>query len=110
MDTEDNVLVLGTKGKASEILDSPEFRSVVDEIRKGERSPLVNLTPFLPGFEGSRNENESEVGNTWASTMSSRSFLCKFLMLTATIMIFNEAKASHEERTHLWVRRAGYPS
>ena len=46
MATEDNILVVETKGKASEIIDSPGFRLVVDEVRKGERSPLVDLTPL----------------------------------------------------------------
>jgi hypothetical protein len=46
---EVHILVLGTKGKASEIIDSPEFRAVVDEVRKEERPPLVNLAPHLPG-------------------------------------------------------------
>ena len=62
MDTEDNILVLGTKGKASEIIDSPEFRAVVDEVRKGERSPLVNLTPFLPGGKDEDGGENGKVG------------------------------------------------
>jgi hypothetical protein len=71
METEDNILVLSTKGKASEIIDSPEFRAVVDEVRKGERPPLVNLTPYLPGGKvESGGENEK-----WATTMSVKSFL-----------------------------------
>ena len=114
MATEDNILVVETKGRASEIEDSPEFRSVVDEVRKGKRSPLVNLTPFLPGFVKSKKENDMEGGNEWASTMSSRSFLFKLLMLTTVVMainptmIFNEAKAEPDEKARLYVRRFGY--
>ena len=110
MATEDNILVLETVGKASEIVDSPEFRSVVEEVRKGKRSPLVDLTPFLPGSTASKGDIDMSSGNVWASTMSTRSFLFKFLMLTATIMIFNEAKATPEQRSRLWVRKFGYPS
>jgi hypothetical protein len=49
MKTIDNILVMETKGMADEIVDSPAFRSVVDEVKKDTRSPLVDLTPFLPG-------------------------------------------------------------
>ena len=37
-------------------------------------------------------------------------FSIQFLMLTATILIFNEAKATPEERSRLWMRKFGYPS
>ena len=110
MNTEDNILVLTTQGKASEIVDSPEFRSVVSDIRKGRRSPLVDLRPFLPGQNGYDEVEKSSGGNVWASTMSTRSLLCKVLMLTATVMIFNEAKVLPEERSRLWVRKMGYSS
>ena len=92
MNTEDNILVLATQGKASEIVDSPELRSAVNDVRKGKRSPLVDLRPYLPGQKLSNVENDSSGGNVWASAMSTRSLLCKVLMLTATVMIFNEAK------------------
>ena len=110
MDTEENILVMETKGKASEIVDSPEFRNVVGEIRRGERSPLVDLRPFLPGGSGKQEDDEYDENKKWASTMSVRSFLFKLLMLTTTVMIFNEAKTTDVERTRLWVRKMGYCS
>ena len=43
MSTKDNILIMETEGRANEIVDSPEFRKVVDEVDRGTRSPLVNL-------------------------------------------------------------------
>ena len=47
MATKDNILVMESEGKAEEIVDSPEFRKMVDEVDRGMRSPLVNLQPYL---------------------------------------------------------------
>jgi len=60
MKTIDNILVMETKGMADEIIDSPAFRSVVEEVRRDKISPLVDLTPFLPGHiqNGKRDMNE----------------------------------------------------
>jgi len=56
MKTKDNILILETEGKANEIVDSPEFRKIVDEVDRGMRSPLVNLQPHLK--EGPKEEND----------------------------------------------------
>ena len=108
MMTMDNIMCLKTKGDASEIVDSPEFRKVVEDIRLEKRSPLVDLTPFLPGGKG-------EVGGEEKANMHARSFLTKLLMLTTVIMavqascmVFNEARAEPVERARLWVRRLAY--
>jgi hypothetical protein len=101
METGGNILVLGTKGKASEIIDPPEFRAAVDEVRKGERPPLVNAAPHLPG---GKHENGGDNGK-WAATTSVKALLFKFLVLAAAVMIFNEAEATPEERSRLHVRR-----
>ena len=37
MKTIDNILIMETEGKASEIVDSPQFRSVVEEIRNEKK-------------------------------------------------------------------------
>jgi len=111
MKTIDNILIMETSGKADEIIDSPEFRCVVDEVRNEERSPLVDLTPFLP--EGRQDESRSQ-SQKW-SKMSPGSFLTKFLFLTTlalsfgtTSLVFNEVKATKLERARLWCRRFGY--
>ena len=114
MATEDNILVLETNKRASEVVDSPKFRAVVDEVRRGVRSPLVELTPFLPGEK--RKVKEVNGNGRYAATMSPASFLAKVLCLTVVAMainptmIFNEAKALPEERSRLYVRRLGYCS
>ena len=56
MATKDNILVMESEGKADEIVDSPEFRKMVDEVDRGMRSPLVNLQPYLK--EGPKEEND----------------------------------------------------
>jgi hypothetical protein len=52
MKTEDNILILETVGRANEINDSPALRRIVDEIRDGKRSPLVDLTEHLKSKKG----------------------------------------------------------
>jgi hypothetical protein len=106
MVTDDNILVMETKGTAADIEDSPEFRRLVEDIKLEKRSPLVNLTPCLKGGSDGQAENSK-----WVN-MSKTSFLTKFLLLTATVMamnattlVFNEARASPEERSRLWCRR-----
>ena len=108
MATVDNIMCLDTKGEAREIVDSPAFRKVVDDIRLEKRSPLVNLSPYLP----SRDSRENAAKMT---KMNGASFLGKLLFLStvvmtmnASCMVFNEARASPEERTRLWVRRFAY--
>ena len=107
METAEDILVLETVGYANEVKDSPEFREVVDEVRRGVRSPLVNLEPFLPVESGGLGEQPQR--------MSAKSFLCKFLMLTtmcmaaqATVLIFNESKIEPAQRSRLWSRRFAY--
>ena len=109
MITDENILVMETKGTAADIKDSPEFRKLVEEIKQEKRSPLVNLTPYLKGGGDRQAENSK-----WAN-MSKSSFLTKFLLLTTTVMamkatslVFNEARASPEERSRLWCRRFAY--
>ena len=114
MDTKEDILVLETDGTAADLIDSPALRTMVDEVRNGVRSPLVDLSPFLKG--GSSNGGK-EGGNyeRQFSTMSKKSLLAKFLFFTtvcmamsATTMIFNEAKVEPEERSRVWVRRLAY--
>ena len=112
MSTKDNILIMETEGRANEIVDSPEFRKVVDEVDRGTRSPLVNLQPYLKG--GVKDENDCAAE---ASKLSSCSFLTKFLLLTTVLMavtaptlILNEAKLTKEERSRLWVRKLAYCS
>ena len=108
MKTSEGILVMPTRGLASEIVDSPEFRKVVDDIRKEKRSPLVNLSRFLQGRERKGLEARR-------AYVSPKSELGKILKLTnskkpsqISTLIFNEAKASPEERARLWSRRFGY--
>ena len=115
----ENIMCMETHGKASDIEDSPQFRKLVDDIRLEKVSPLVDLTPYLKG--GSKVDGEN---SSW-SKMSEGSYLTKLLLLTTTIMamnavsevynevdvvsmVFNEARASPEERSRLWCRRFAY--
>jgi hypothetical protein len=111
MDTKEGILVLETDGTAADLIDSPALRTMVDEVRNGVRSPLVDLSPFLKGGSSS-GEKEGENYERQCSTMSKKSLLAKFLLFTtvcmamsATTMIFNEAKVEPEERSRVWVRR-----
>ena len=84
MKTIDNILVMETKGMADEIIDSTAFRSVVEEVRRDKISPLVDLTPFLPGHiqNGKRDMNE-QIGQ-WPYFRSDSS-LVTFLSLSLLV-------------------------
>ena len=96
LETVDNILVMETEGKASDIIDSPEFREVVQDIRMERRSPLVDLAPFLPA-----KDKEEKVRFTHMTKDVKA-------QQEASVMIFNEAKAEPEERARLWCRRLAY--
>jgi hypothetical protein len=105
----ENILCMETHGTASDIEDTPQFRKLVEDIRLEKASPLVDLTPFLKG--GGKVDGEN---SKW-SKLSTGSYLTKFLLLTTTVLamnavslVFNEARASPEERSRLWCRRFAY--
>ena len=98
--TKDGIMVLETKGDATDIQDSPAFRRLVDDVRSEKVSPLVDLRPYLKG--GSEQK------------LTSCSILTKFLMLTTTAivlsassMLMNEAKLLPDERSRLYAKRFG---
>ena len=115
MGTKEDILVLETEGTAADLIDSPALRKMVDEVRSGIRSPLVDLTPFLKGGSGARDVDFGQDEAKKDSKMSPKSFLAKFLLLTTvamaigtTTLIFNEAKMDPVERSRLWVRKLAY--
>jgi hypothetical protein len=98
MKDKDDILVVETSGKANEICDSHQFRTLVEEIESGVRSPLVDLTEFL--VEG---EEETKV-----SRLAPDSFLSKCLLAmhgkqrrVVSILLMNEAKLTKVERSRL---------
>ena len=106
LEDKDNILVFETKGKANEINDSPRFRTLVEEIESGVRSPLVNLTEFLEKGKGGERVNK----------IAPDSFFSKSLLATTqttrvvSCMLMNEAKLTRVERSRLWCRRLAYCS
>ena len=107
MKDKDDILVVETSGKANEICDSPQFRTLVEEIESGVRSPLVDLTEFL--VEGEKETN--------VSRLAPDSFLSKCLLAmqrkpkrVVSILLMNEAKLTKVERSRLWCRRLAYCS
>ena len=117
MNTAENILVMETDKRASDLKESPELTKIIDEVRRGERSPLVDLTGHLKSDGGgkvvaSRSVNESSM------SMSRNSYLAKFLLIASVCfiagtlevpaMIFNEAKTEPTERSRLWSRRLGH--
>ena len=109
METDDNILVLETCGKASELVDSPKLRAIVQDVKLGKRSPLVDLTEHLKN-----NSNEKKGNMKWAS-MSAGSFLAMVLLVGTiamtqepTCLVFNEAKVDDLSRARLWCRRFAY--
>jgi len=61
MKTINNILVMETKGMANEITDSPAFRSIVEAAKMDKISPLVDLTPFLPGYIPKQREIHDQI-------------------------------------------------
>jgi hypothetical protein len=94
MATEENILILETHGLASDLSDSPALRKIVDEIRNGVRSPLLDLSDHLKGSVRSK----VKAGNGKSAAMSFKS----------NALIFNEMKVQPVERSRLWCRRFAY--
>ena len=99
--TAENILVMKTLGTAADLVDSPELLKVVEEVRNGLRSPLVDLTEHLKG---------AKQGNKKWSGMHKNSFLAKVLCMkvmrkstdSTKVLVFNEAKLPSEKLSRLW--------
>jgi hypothetical protein len=111
MATDDQILVLETDGKASELVDSPSLRAVVNDVRMGKCSPLIDLTDHLDGTAG----DQAKVGNKKWAKLAQGSYLAMVLLVATvlatqdtTSLVFNEAKVAPVERSRLWCRRFAY--
>ena len=107
--TQENILVMETSGSAKDIVDSHEFRQAVKEIEQGKRSPLLNLEPFLDDG-GLRHESVTSERNLKNSVAQESPLLSmkEGNKLNVAALVFNESKATPEERARLWSRRLAY--
>jgi hypothetical protein len=88
MDTKEDILVLETDGAAADLIDSPALRTMVDEVRNGVRSPLVDSSPFLKGGSsncGKEGENYERQHSTTSKSLFSQNF--SFLLLSAWLCL-----------------------
>ena len=99
LSSEADLLVMATNGVAADIVDSPEFRSIVNEIAAGRHSPLLDLRPFL-NYDG-KSEPKKKTPKT-ANESKQPGHEKKW-----PVCILNEAKLSTVDRSRLWCRRLG---
>ena len=109
--TDNNILVLRTKGKACDIQLTPELRAVIKDVESCLRPPLIDLDDLAWNAEGGHYYQQK---GAWAG-YKKKSFSAIMLMLTAvtcllnpTSIMLNEAKLKIDERTRLWCRRFGF--
>jgi hypothetical protein len=102
--TKDNILVMSTPEKVSGLLpDSPDLRMIVDEIRTGKRSPIVDLDDLWD--TGEHDVNKFTGLKLLTTLLLATTIVCAF---STSTMIMNEGRISVAERSRLWCRRLGY--
>ena len=102
--TKDNILVMSTPEKVNGLLpDSPDLRMIVDEIRTGKRSPMVDLDDLWD--TGEHDVNKFTGFKLLTTLLLATTIVCAF---STSTMIMNEGRISVAERSRLWCRRLGY--
>jgi hypothetical protein len=104
LQTRNSILVLHTSPPCSTLTeDTSTLRSIIEQIRLGNRSPFVTIDEI-------KAEMEQEV-NKLTGTITINNMLVSTLLACRTslsTMVMNEGRLSIDERSRLWCRRFGY--
>jgi hypothetical protein len=104
----DGILTKTTNGIAKDILESPEFKDLIEQIENGLSSPLVDIRPYLKGIY-----KTSEDGNGRYAEMAQDHPINIFLNKVVkgekiSVLLMNESKLTTDERSRLYCRRFGF--
>jgi hypothetical protein len=105
----DGILMIKTSGSAIDIAESEAFRSLVNDIKRGARSPIIEITPFLKGVyreAGESNLNFAQHDRSMLVTRILEESLKSDKELKVFLMV--ESKLKDYERARLYCRRFGY--